>query len=400
MPAERSRVRIWAGRLGIALGALLVVGAAGEIMLRLAPDVGGTQSILGAQLGTEQWHYIPDPELGALVAPFGHDTVRTPAYTYLQETDHAGFTNPEPWPSRVDIAVLGNSLLEGPGVGQEGQFTTVLEHDLGDRSVLNLGLPGGGTAQELRVYQRFAKALHPKVVIAALWVIWDIDNSEEFAAWLRENRPDPDFTHYRYTFGSTHQSHDEASSSEDGRILNWLRGKLSESYLLRAVYGGLRSLLDRQTIPEQFTFPNGEDVLLSVKDQLRLTKGFDRPGTPDILETFFHPLEQLKSEVEADGGRFLIVLVPSKEEIYAAKKFPAVLTSIREVRAGLAAKGLPVLDLYPVFREHGREHSPFYRTDMHLNELGNKLLAESVAQWIDDQHLFPPPTTTAVAPAK
>ncbi len=399
MPAERSRVRIWARRVGIALGALLVVCAAGEIMLRLAPDVGGTQSILTTQLSTEQWHYVPDRELGAMVAPFGHDTVRTPAYTYLQETDHAGFTNPEPWPSRVDVAVLGNSLLEGPGVGQEGQFTTLLEHDLGGRSVLNLGLPGGGTAQELRVYQRFAKALHPKVVIAALWVVWDVDNSEEFAAWLRENRPDPDFTHYRYTFGSTHQSHDEASSSDEGRILSWLRGKLSESYLLRAGYGRLRSLLDRKTIPERFTFPNGEDVLLSVKDQLRLTKGFDRPGAPDIRETFFRPLEQLKSEVEADGGRFLILLVPSKEEIYAAKDFPAVLRTIQEVRAGLAKRELPVLDLYPVFRERGQEHSPFYRTDMHLDPLGNQIMANAVAQWIADQHLFAAPATAA-APAQ
>jgi lysophospholipase L1-like esterase len=126
----------------------------------------------------------------------------------------------------------------------------------------------------------------------------------------------------------------------------------------------------------------------------------NRPTMSDIREVFFRPLEQLKSEVEADGGRFLIVLVPSKEELYAARAFPAVLRPIQEVRAGLAAKGLPVLDLYPVFRERGGEHSPFYRADMHLDQLGNRILADAVAQWIARHHPFAPPTVTAVTPAK
>ena len=70
--------------------------------------------------------YAPHPELGALIAPSLHHPIETLDFTYTLRTDHAGFTNPEPWPDHVDVAVLGDSLVVGPGVGIEGQFTTLL----------------------------------------------------------------------------------------------------------------------------------------------------------------------------------------------------------------------------------------------------------------------------------
>lgn len=91
--------------------------------------------------------------------------------------------------------------------------------------------------------------------------------------------------------------------------------ELGESYLLTAGYRGLRSLLKRRRIRGRVTFPNGETILLSVRDQERLAEGMDRPGTPDIREIVFHPPEQLRTDAEAEGSRFFIVLVPSKEEL-------------------------------------------------------------------------------------
>ncbi len=61
------------------------------------------------------------------------------------------------------------------------------------------------------------------------------------------------------------------------------------------------------------------------------------------------------------------------------------------MRAGLEARGLPVLDLYPVFRELGRERSPFYRADPHPNAFGNQIIADALAKWITDQNVFPAP---------
>ena len=85
--------------------------------------------------------YAPHPEFGALLAPSLNIAIETLDFTYTLRTDHAGFPNAEPWPDQVDVAVLGNSLLIGPGVGMEGQFTTLLQHRLNGRTMLNLGIP-------------------------------------------------------------------------------------------------------------------------------------------------------------------------------------------------------------------------------------------------------------------
>jgi lysophospholipase L1-like esterase len=398
MPPRRTSLRRWTRRVGIALAALLVLGMAGEVVLHLAPRTGGARNIIRTQLNAGPGRFASDPELGAVLAPFRHDVVRTPDYTYTVETDHAGFSNPDPWPSRVDVAVLGNSLLDGPGVGMDGEFTTLLEDRLDGRSVLSLGLPGGGTGHELLIYRRFAEPLHPRLVIAMLWIIWDIDNTQQFEHWQRESKPDPDYTHYRFTYNETHPSGTPAALSTFERVWHFARRQLGKSYLIKAGYQNLTSLLGRQAIREQVTFPNGETIFLSISDQHRLAKGMDRPSTPDIREVFFRPLEQLRTEVEATGGRFLIVLVPSKEELYGADTFPAILRPVQEVRAGLEARQLPVLDLYPTFHELGRQRPPFYRADMHLNALGNQIVADALATWIANQKIFTaPPSAPAVA---
>ncbi len=392
MPPRETSSRRWLRPLAVALAVLLVLGIAGEVLLRVSPGVGGGQTEIATQLDLDKMVYAPDPELGALLAPARSDAVETLDFSYTLKTDHAGFPNPEPWPTAVDVAVLGNSLLVGPGVGMDGQFTTLLEHRLNGRTVLNLGLPGGGTEHERLTYERYVKPLHPKLVIATLWTVWDIDNSEQFDHWQREHKPDPDYTHYRYTFHATHPSGRSKAPSTLDRVRRFATDTLADSYLLRTGYRSVKALLGREPIRERVDFPNGETVFLSIRDQIRLAQGMDRPGAPQIREIFFRPLEQLKTEVEAQGGRFLVVLVPSKEEVYGAEAFPAILRPIQEVRAGLEARGLPVLDLYPAFHRLGEERPPFYRADMHLNALGNQIVADALAKWIADQNVFTPAT--------
>ena len=141
--------------------------------------------------------------------------------------------------------------------------------------------------------------------------------------------------------------------------------------------------------------PNGDVVFLSAREEMRLARGTDRPGRPNIRETFFGPLERLRAEVAEDGGRFVIVLVPSKEELYGAEALPEVLRTVQEMKAELASRQLPVLDLYPAFRRLGRDRSPFYRADMHLNEFGNQIVADAIGRWIVDEKIFTGGATAA-----
>ena len=86
----------------------------------------------------------------------------------------------------------------------EGQFTTLLGRRLDGRSVINLGLPGGGTEQQYLAYRRYVEPLQPRLVIAVIGVTWDIDNTLRFERWRTEN-PTTDFTQYRKSFGATHR---------------------------------------------------------------------------------------------------------------------------------------------------------------------------------------------------
>ena len=72
-----------------------------------------------------------------------------------------------------------------------------------------------------------------------------------------------------------------------------------------------------------------------------------------------------------------------------------MLRPVEEVKAELEARQLPILDLYPAFRELGRQKSPFYRADIHLNELGNQIVADAIAGWIEAEKIF---TTPSAAP--
>ena len=371
--------------LSITLAGLLAIAVAGEIWLRLEPRVmTGSSSYIERQLRlqSEAWHarYEPEPDLGAVLAPGRGERVQTPDYSYTLQTDHAGFTNRDPWPGRIEVAVLGNSLIMGAGVGYEGQFTTLLQRDLGN-PVLNLGVHGGGTGHQLRLYLKFARPLRPRVVIAALWPTWEIENSLKFERWLEQD-PRPDFTAFRYSYRAGLPESAAAAPEEPSawrRTLGWLSSRSALLRWLRRSDNGPRLPADPV---ERARTERGEIVYLSVRDQARLLAGWNRAEMPELRERFFAPLAMLRDEVEADGGRFLVVLFPSKEELYAAAAIPGLLQPVQIAREELTQRKLPFLDLYPQFQQTARSRAAFFPRDMHLNAEGHQLVARILADEI------------------
>lgn len=323
--------------------------------------------------------YAPDADLGALLAPLQAVRVHTPDYSYTLRTDHAGFPNLEPWPARVDIAVLGNSLITGAGVGYEGQFTTLLQKNPGNPTVLNFGIPGGGTAHQLRAYRKFVAPLQPRIVIAALWITWEIDNSLKFHDWLDDDPRPSDFTRYRLSYGTPEPKTEAGAAANPGSWREDLRGLIRQSELLHRLHEWSKSARGVREPVEQVVLDSGEIQNVSARDQKRLLRGWERPSMPAIRKVFFEPLEQLQSEVEAQGGRFLVVLFPCKEELYGAAVLPELLVPVEQARAELEARGIPTLDLYPVFANLAQTRAVFYRSDMHMNSVGHEITARELA---------------------
>jgi lysophospholipase L1-like esterase len=378
----RRRTRLFVAAIA-AVGVLLV---AAELILRAK----SVEERIKAQYAGESVSFSSDPDLGAVLTPMQTFEVVTPEFTYTLRTDHAGFPNREPWPERLDIAVLGNSLITGSGVGYEGQFSTLLQERLDRRTVLNFGVHGGGTRQQLLAYRKFAAPLKPRLVIASLWLVWEIDNSRKFEDWLHLD-PRPDFTEYRLNQAGEGRTDERSAQGTWGRGINVVPRLLGGSRLVRKLRDWYEAAPGTRQPIEQVELDDGQVMLLSARNEARLLSGWLRPGIGDLRELFFAPLEELRADVEANGGRLLVVLIPGKEEPYVAKNYPEILGVVEAARAELVARKMDVLDLYPEFERALKGPPPYFLTDMHLNSVGHRIVANAVAAWASINDVFTKP---------
>jgi hypothetical protein len=100
------------------------------------------------------------------------------------------------------------------------------------------------------------------------------------------------------------------------------------------------------------------------------------------LQGLLESLEAMRRHVVRAGGTLLVVLVPSKEELFGVPEPSTASNFVARARVRLDAAGFSVLDLYPVIRAGGRDGSPYFKTDSHFNAAGNRLAAGAIASWI------------------
>jgi hypothetical protein len=93
-------------------------------------------------------------------------------------TDSRGFRNLSA-PDRADIALIGDSYVEGISVSDEETAAARL-HSLTGLTVANLGVAGYGTLQELAILQEYAMPLHPKLVAWFFFEGNDLDDDQDF----------------------------------------------------------------------------------------------------------------------------------------------------------------------------------------------------------------------------
>ena len=335
---------------------------------------------------------IPDDELGFVGRPLRHDIIETIDFSFTAETDEHGFANAGPWPDRADIVFLGDSLLTGVGVGIGSQFTTLVAEQLPSYSVINLGLPGAAPEQQFRIFRRFGAQLQPKLVVACLYVASDIENAKTFDAWLNAGRQwsYDEFrkSHYPETLAKILEKDDRATN-ETAKNSTEQSGFRLREFIRRAIFStaiGAELIyhLDpwRKGLLHEVKWADGSKVFLFARFQNQLARGID-DDYPSISKVFFDPLVKLQTDVESTGGIFLVVLIPSKEEIFAAAGFDNRLRIVTEVRKKLDELGMTVLDIYPAITETGRTMAPFFPHDIHLNEAGNVAASNAIADWIN-----------------
>lgn len=141
--------------LGVAAGLL-------ELALRVLPiDVASFHSIAGFT--------VYDPVLGWRLAPSRSLVFRGAHFAVHVEHDARGLRD-EPVdyaraPGRRRVLVLGDSVVWCWGVEHAECFTELLERALGDTEVVNAGVPGYSTAQEMLFYEHEGRRYRPDVVV-------------------------------------------------------------------------------------------------------------------------------------------------------------------------------------------------------------------------------------------
>ena len=180
-----SLVRVHTAQVLLVVGSLLCAVLLAEGTLRLAPALlsEGARARLDWQAAVDQPWHVAHPYIGHLhnIAYLRQIKASTSAKTTRfwppARVDAWGFRNTEPWPERVDIVTVGDSLTYSLTVKDAQAWPMRLERALAPRRVVNLGLIGAAPQQYLRVYETFGAQLSPKVLLVGLFLGNDLTDA-------------------------------------------------------------------------------------------------------------------------------------------------------------------------------------------------------------------------------
>jgi lysophospholipase L1-like esterase len=345
-----------------------------------------------------------DAELGWRLKP-GQYRVKAPEAfsTYTVSINRFGIRNAELTPSRPvgtrRIIALGDSFTFGQGVDDETLFTTQLERRLNGRNggryeVINAGVPGYGTAQELILMRRLAHAgIVGEIYLLNIFTNDILDNLRLDYATRSENPIQPGFEltpdgSLAFTRKPKHELREgtnfvSVQRQPTSKLLSVVKVRLQS---LAQTKPGLVRLARR--IGFDITIPRIPGIISAWYDDDVLSKGV--PLTKALLA-------ELNGEVRSRQGVLLVSLIPSPMQVYSdsygevlrasfpddpmAKRFLEDPTRAQRIIRGMCVElGIPFLDMYDVLVSKNR--SFYIPIDGHFNEAGHDVFAGSLEQFV------------------
>jgi lysophospholipase L1-like esterase len=305
---------------------------------------------------------MPDPNCGFRMVPHYKGVMHMNAVPFT--TNSWGLRDREygaPPVGGLRIYVLGDSMVFGFGVKIEQTFTRLLEPLLQARlgrkvEVVNGGMPGYGTLQELAFFEETIDVVKPDVVLVGVTVLNDVSDNLKFA---------------------NHDGKRHKPASIFKRAQVWLRQR-SQLYLLLRHY---RASVSAQEMMQ----------IHAVAPPVEMERGLALTG--DALERFAQAARRhgvgfgvliLPTDRQASHARWVQTLakyrLPSQD--YAPDE-PDVWLAERARR-----EGIPVLDLLPALGEHQDE--ALYFND-HWTPRGHAIVAAALADFLQQNALLGPP---------
>jgi hypothetical protein len=377
----------------LAVLAMVALPLLGEVALRVA------------HVAFEPQLYRPDTERGWTLRANVSGVVATETRQFVQINSH-GFRDQERAYDKpagtVRIAVLGNSWTEALQVPLEKTYCSVLEQNLtgslcyaGRRvEVLNFGVAGYSTAQELLTIQQEVWKYHPDIVIVAFYAARDVANN------VRElnNAVDPEQSPY-FVYRDDRLVLDDSfravpALQQRQLALQNIRYQINENMRLFQAIGAMQrfgkirlAMATGKERAEKSGVNNLEYSVYASPSQLAMLNAWK------VTEGL---LLAMRDEVNAQGAEFRIVILATRPQVIPerAKR----LELMRKLGVGNLSyaderlkefgerEGIPVTNLAPVLSDFAETHHVYLNgfNDAnwgagHWNEIGHQLAGEAIA---------------------
>jgi hypothetical protein len=330
---------------------------------------------------------VTHPYIGYLHTPNNTLVIAGRDFHATNRTDGFGFHNAWPWPERAEIVTVGDSVTFGYGVEDDQAWPALVAKALPQDRLVNLGLIGAGPQQYLRVYETFGAKLHPKLLLVGFLVRNDFWDAAMFDRWLKSGaqanymvwrdfgRPRSTSLRINQPFGDFAISllwrcHLPATKSHLYNLLHYARRHIKTWLLSRPPESAVQA-------------PDGTRLELALADFVDKT-GEARPGYRPF-DIAVEALQRLYSTARVNGTDVLIILQPSKEEVYLAPSGEPDPDPGSPLRIKLGELGIRYLDLLPDFRSRAAKGEVlFFETDGHPNARGYALTAELVLAYLQN----------------
>jgi hypothetical protein len=367
--------------------------------------------------------YMPDPYLGYSLRPGVEGWYTREGQSYVR-VNSAGLRDREHQkqkpPNTVRVAVLGDSFSEAMHVPQEDTFWWLMERKLKacpqfagkSVEVINFGVSGYGTAQELIMLRQRVWEYQPDIVLLAFLTFNDImDNSrvlkdtEEMPYFVYKNDQlvldDSFLTSRTYT----------KLDSKWNRLGRWIRDRVRVFQAVHHAAFVYKTFMEarraRQVMEEQNARARQE------KTEQGEGQASAAPKRPALINhwVYYEPQEQswkdawrvtegliaqMGKEVKEHGAQFVVIVLDndvqalpnprSRENFMRSIGVTDLSYPNRRVEDFCKSEGIEVLDIAPVMREYAERNNVFlhgFGKDVgngHWNSAGHAQAAELMTQ--------------------
>jgi hypothetical protein len=346
--------------------------------------------------------YTYDDTVGVALRPGAEGWNRTEGEAFikisengLRDREHSRKKPPE----TIRVAVLGDSMAEALQVPMEATFWSIVERRVKecrafgarDIEVLNFGVSGYGTAQELLTLRNRAAAYAPDIVVLAFYAGNDVRNNS------RELEPQKLRPFFRLENG--------ALVADDGFLRDPEYLSYKRTFRAREMLFGLRTFqllrrtrvaIEQLTSKEARTRP-GPNAEAGLDEKIFLPP--DSAAWRNAWEVTERLIVKMRDEAAGMGARLLVVSIPigiqanpdPKVRNRFARDLGAsdLLYPENRLRALAAKENLDVLLLTPPFQSFAEKNRiylhGFSNTRLgsgHLNEDGHRLAGELISDHI------------------